>query len=198
VTRIRKLLAQESGYSLVELITVMAMMAVVLSGVTDLFVTGSNAELDMNRRYQAQQGARVALDRMRRDIHCSSAVVGPASSTTLVLTDPCSSTGTISWCTVAVSGTSWYTLYRSTSSTCDATKTDYADNLVDPSGNVFTFAQQSTSSLASVAIDLQVNLKPAMTQSTYVLDDTVVLRNSTRTCVVAVPPSVIGSPSPPC
>jgi type II secretory pathway pseudopilin PulG len=197
VIRLRQLAIQESGYSLIEMLLVMIMMTIVLAGITDLFVTGSNAELDMNRRYQAQQGARVALDRMRRDIHCSSTVVGPASSTTLVLTDPCASTGTISWCSVSVSGTSWYTLYRSTSATCNSTNTTYAENLVNSSGNVFTFTQQSTSSLASVLVDLRVNLKPTMTQSTYELSDTIVLRNSTRTCLVASG-SVIGSPSPPC
>src|SRR5439155_12200961 len=103
----------ESGYSLVELLTSMAILSVVITGITTLFVQGSNAEIAMNRRYQAQQQARVAMDKLRRDAHCSSKVVKPNSSTMLILSDPCVTGGSVSWCTIA-SG-SFYTLYRSTS-----------------------------------------------------------------------------------
>ena len=178
----------------------MAILSVVLGGLTQLFVSGSNAEIDMNRRFQAQQAARVAMDRLRRDIHCSSSAVPPTSSTLLVLVDPCQAVGYVSWCTVSTvgpGGATWYTLYRKLAATCDNTGTDYADSLVNASGNVFTYAQQSTSSLASVAVDIQVNLKPSMPQSTYKLGDTIVLRNSSRTCVVASP-TTFASPNPPC
>jgi len=53
--RIRSRLGAERGYSLVELLTVMAIMGVVMTGVTALLVQGSNAEVDMNGRFQAQQ-----------------------------------------------------------------------------------------------------------------------------------------------
>ena len=49
----------------------MIIMSVVLTGLTTLFVQGSNAELDMNRRFEAQQDSRVALDKIRREIHCA-------------------------------------------------------------------------------------------------------------------------------
>jgi len=205
VRRVLRLLRQERGYSLVELLTVMVIMSVVLGGLTQLFVSGSNAEVDMNRRFQAQQAARVAMDRLRRDIHCSSAAVPPtatppAASTVLTLTDPCVSGGYVSWCTVSSvgpGGATWYSLYRKLAATCDNTGSDYADSLVNPSGNVFTYAQQSTSSLSSVAVDVQVNLKPSLAQSTYKLDDTIVLRNSSRTCVTSSP-TTFASPNPPC
>ena len=200
MSRLRKLLLEERGYSLIELLTVMLILSTVLGALTQLFVTGSNAEVDMNRRFQAQENARVAMDRLRRDIHCSSAVVKPTSSTLLVLTDPCASGGYVSWCSVSKTGpagSTWYSLYRKLASTCDNAGTDYADSLVNPSGNAFTFTQQSPSSLATVAVDIQVNLKPSMTQSTYKLDDSIVLRNSSRTCVVDSA-TTIASPSPPC
>ena len=140
--RVLRLLRQERGYSLVELLTVMVIMSVVLGGLTQLFVSGSNAEVDMNRRFQAQQAARVAMDRLRRDIHCSSAAVPPtatppAASTVLTLTDPCVSGGYVSWCTVSSvgpGGATWYSLYRKLAATCDNTGSDYADSLVNPSG----------------------------------------------------------------
>ena len=61
----------ERGFSLMEMITVMAIMSVVLTGLVSLFVQGSNSQIDLNRRFEAQQTARLALDRMRREIHCS-------------------------------------------------------------------------------------------------------------------------------
>ena len=70
---IRRRLGAESGYSAVEMVTVMAIMGIVMGGLTTLFVQGSNAELDMNRRFAAQQEARLSLDKIRREIHCSSA-----------------------------------------------------------------------------------------------------------------------------
>ena len=48
----------EGGYSLVEMLTVLSIMSVVLTGLVALFVQGSNAQLDTNRRFQAQQDAR--------------------------------------------------------------------------------------------------------------------------------------------
>ena len=87
-TRARQAIARERGYSLVEMLTVMAILAVVMTGLTTLFVQGSNAEVDMNTRFQAQQGARLALDRMRRDLHCGSAATS-SSSTSVTITAPC-------------------------------------------------------------------------------------------------------------
>src|SRR5918999_776283 len=64
----------EEGYTLVELIAVMAILLTVLTALTALFASGAKAELDANRRFEAQQEARLAVDRMRREIHCASAV----------------------------------------------------------------------------------------------------------------------------
>jgi type II secretory pathway pseudopilin PulG len=172
----------------------MSILSVVITGITTLFVQGSNAEVDMNRRYQAQQQARVAMDKLRRDAHCASAVVKPNSSTMLILNDPCVTGGSVSWCTIA-SG-SFFKLYRSTTATCDAsTGVLYADSIVTPSGGVFAYVQQSTLSLAKVSVDMTVNLKPSMAMENYELKDDMVLRNSTRTCVVGTA-SLINSPAP--
>jgi prepilin-type N-terminal cleavage/methylation domain-containing protein len=181
VRRVVRRLSSESGYSLVELLTSMAILSVVIAGITTLFVTGSNAEVDMNRRFQAQQQARVAMDKLRRDAHCSSKAVKPTSTTLVVLNDLCQTGGWVSWCTVA-SG-SIYKLYRSATATCDASAITYAENIVNTSGAVFAYVQQSTDKLASLHVDLQVNLKPTMTQETYELTDDMVFRNSTRTCL---------------
>lgn len=193
-------LSDESGYSLVELLTVMVIMSFVLGGITTLFVQGSNAEIDMNRRFVAQQEARVAMDKLRRDAHCSSKAIKPTSTTFVLFNDPCQSGGTVSWCTVA-SG-SVYKLYRSITSTCNSSSTAYAENLVNAGGAVFTYVQQSTDKLANLHVDLQSNLKPTLTRETYKLVDDIVLRNGSRTCLTdsatdIVSPASVGPPACP-
>ena len=66
-----RLVRDERGYSMIELLTVMSIMGVVLGGLTTVFASGSKAELDMNRRFQAQSAGRVALDKLRKEIHCA-------------------------------------------------------------------------------------------------------------------------------
>ena len=68
--RLLRRLREERAYSLVELVTVMAIMSIVMTGITTVFVQGSNAELDMNNRFQAQTSVRLALDKLRQDVHC--------------------------------------------------------------------------------------------------------------------------------
>src|SRR5438105_4578163 len=100
------------------MLTVMVIMGVVLGGVTDVFVSGSKAQADQDRRFQAQLAGRLALDKIRRDIHCASDVTPYAtSSVTLKLPSGCG--GDVTWCTVAVSGYSnRYRLYRQTGTSC--------------------------------------------------------------------------------
>ena len=57
MTRLRRLvggLASERGYTLIELVQVSAILAVVVTGLTVLFVQATNAELQMNERFQAR------------------------------------------------------------------------------------------------------------------------------------------------
>jgi prepilin-type N-terminal cleavage/methylation domain-containing protein len=194
VTLLRRVLGGESGYSLVELLTVMLILGVVLGGLTTLFVRGSNGEVDMNRRFQAQEDSRVALDKIRREAHCAGAAY-PASATSVTLADPCVTSGTVTWCTQLITGTALYGLYRSTTSTCDNTNTVWMKSLT--SGSVFTYTAQSTSSLAKLHVDLIANPKPTMTVENYELTDDIVFRNSSRTCLTASP-TQYASPSPPC
>jgi prepilin-type N-terminal cleavage/methylation domain-containing protein len=174
----------ERGYSLVEMITVMAIMSGVFAAITTIFVSGSKAQADQDRRFQAQLSTRLALDKIRRDIHCASDVsptTGYArSSVTLTLPTGCG--GNVSWCAVAVTGyTNRYALYRQTGSSCSSSGIKIADYLTNTSGNVFTsFAHASgCSCLASLQVDFKVSVKRSTIDS-YELTDTIFLRNSTR------------------
>ena len=179
----------ERGYTLVEMLVVLVIFGTVMSALLALFVQGTNGELDMNKRFQAQQEARLSLDRLRRDVHCASAVaLGTASSSYVTLTVPCVAGQTVTWCTLG-SGQR-YGLYRVLGTTCtSATGPRWADHLT--TGAVFSQQVQSTSSLWKLHVDLPVNIAPAKSVAGYELVDDIVLRNSTRTCVT-------GSPSPPC
>jgi len=44
----------EAGYSLVEMLVVMVIMSIVFAAITDIFVAGSKASAEQDRRFQAQ------------------------------------------------------------------------------------------------------------------------------------------------
>lgn len=178
----------EAGYSLTELLVVMTIMGVVMTGLTTVFVAGSQAELDMNDRFQAQLNARVALDKLRRDIHCATSASPAGATDTIVLVMPAGCPGSggvqtsLAWCakpTVAgAPGT--FRLLRVPGGVCAPGQgIRFADSLTF--GTPFSYTAQSTSSLASIAVDLKVSIKGSATIGSYELTDTIFLRNSSRT-----------------
>jgi prepilin-type N-terminal cleavage/methylation domain-containing protein len=179
IARLRRRLGGEAGYSLVEMLTVMVIMGIVFSGITSIFVAGSKAQTDQDNRFQAQQAGRLAVDKIRKDIHCASDVT-PYAANAVTLKEPSSCGGDVSWCTVAVSGyTNRYRLYRQTGTSCGASGMMVADYLTN--ANAFpTFAHTSgCNCLASLRVDFVISLKRS-TLDAYELTDTVFLRNSTR------------------
>ena len=75
------------------MLVVLAILGVVLAGLTQLFVSATHAQSDQTQRGQAQQAARLALDKLRREIHCASTISTPsgypASSVTITLGSWC-------------------------------------------------------------------------------------------------------------
>jgi prepilin-type N-terminal cleavage/methylation domain-containing protein len=184
IERTRSRLRGEAGYSLVEMLTVMVIMSVVMAGITDIFVSGSKAQTDQDNRFQAQLSTRLALDKVRRDIHCASSIQGYTTSFATMKISSCSG-GDVSWCTAAVSGYSnRYALYRQLGTSCAAsTGTMYADYLT--TGTVFptdpaTAYTAGCNCLEALAVDLKASLKGSAVTDSYELADTIYLRNSTR------------------
>jgi type II secretory pathway pseudopilin PulG len=178
----------ETGFTLVELVVSMAILMTVMGGVTGVMVSGTNAQIDQNNRFQAQTEARLALDYFRREVHCASSAstANPAATVTLTLSATCpTAAGSTSatWCTVA-NGTGRYGLWRYSGSACSGTGRKVADYLT--TSTAFTYfipsgsAAGGTGKLASLQITLDVNLTPAKPERVYALQDTIVLRNSTR------------------
>ncbi len=186
---------------MIEMIVVMAILSIVLAGLTTIFVSGSNGELDLNRRYQAEQAARLALDRIRGDIHCASAAqaqtIGSYPGVKLAVGGCQPSTPTVSWCAVLVTSVPpRYQLWRSTATnnictSSDSTRSLIADYLTT-SSNVFTTATIPYQGLETVGVDFRVSVNPSAGHDVYELKDLIVARNSTRCATspgpCAVPP----------
>jgi prepilin-type N-terminal cleavage/methylation domain-containing protein len=203
-------LGGEGGYSLVEMLTVMAILGVVLGGVVALFTAGIKADSDQNQRFQAQQDTRLALDKLRKDVHPACTISTPAtyntwaSSVTLYYpTDSCASgTHSVTWCTAA-SG-SKFMLQRVVATSCTGSLVTIADSLT--SANVFAYippnshlvtsssvgmgtgasyilTQDSAFSAPRLHVDLTIN-RTGATHSYRLVDD-IALRNGPRTCGAA-------------
>jgi prepilin-type N-terminal cleavage/methylation domain-containing protein len=192
VDRVLRRLDGQAGFTVVEMLTVLLILGVVMGGLTSVFTSATNAEADMNHRFQAQQSARLALDKLRREVHCASSATPAGSSTSsVVLTLPTycktySGNTSVTWCTRSVA-TNRYALYRVNGAICTG-GVKWADYLTPTSTAtvcsgalcVFNFNAQSTSSLAKLHVDFPVNPKASRTAETYELIDDLVLRNSTR------------------
>ncbi|MFL5919150.1 MAG: PilW family protein [Gaiellaceae bacterium] len=180
IRRLRGRLGEEAGYSLVEMLVVLVIMSIVFTGITQIFVAGSKAQSDQERRFQAQLTSRIAMDKIRKDIHCSSDVT-PYATSGMTLKLPAGCGGDISWCTAAVSGyANRYRLYRQLGTSCAAgTGTMVADYLT--SANAFPAFTHTVGCkcLASLRVDFAVSNKGS-TVDAYELTDTIFLRNSTR------------------
>ncbi len=186
----------------------MALLLVVLTAITATFVSGTHAETNVQHRLQAQSDARLALTRMREDIHCALNVQSFAANAyggyTLSLTEEynqCavvdslagggSSIVYLAWCTIpdpAVAGT--FDLYRKNGS-CDSSGTLEAKGIVIPvsgiwpagqTGNIWPAAGAcQTGYLKTQPVDMAVNPDAVGSPNeSYELKDEIALRNSTR------------------
>lgn len=187
LSRCLQRLRNERGYTVFEMIMVLAILGIVVAGLTAVFVSASKAEIDMNKRFQAQQEARLALERLRREGHCAKA----APTVTVSRVDlrfgkycKAGATGdyTVTWCTSQVGTAMRYELRRvepalaATSPCAGGTKT--ADYLTI--GNVFGFVAQSTLSRAKLAVTFPVDVNTSDAVGAYRLRDDIVLRNTKR------------------
>ena len=72
-----RLLVRQGGFTLVELLVVMVCCSRSWPPLTGSYVSATIAQVDQTRRFDAQENARQALDRMRKDIHCAHGVTDP-------------------------------------------------------------------------------------------------------------------------
>jgi prepilin-type N-terminal cleavage/methylation domain-containing protein len=190
-------LASERGYSLSEMLVVLVIIGVVVGALTQLFVSASTAQVDMTRRFEAQQDMRLALDKLRREIHCAKevTVAPPTSSIVISLGSYCPTNTTgavvpVTWFTKDKNGALTnpasptanppYSLWRHCSSPCTAPDRKEADFLM--TGEVFAgYVAPAGGSLEKLSVYLPVDVKPADAKQRYILKDDIVLRNTPRT-----------------
>nr|MBA2383903.1 hypothetical protein [Actinomycetota bacterium] len=130
------------GVTISEMLVVLAILMIVLGGMTTLFVSASNSQGDQTNRTEAQRNARLALDALRREIRCASAASISSTSLTITLPGYCqkpptSSPAQFTWC--ATGGPASYALWRYASSSCSGTGRMRADLLT--SNAVFTYSR---------------------------------------------------------
>jgi hypothetical protein len=155
-----------------------------MGGMTALMVSGTRSQSDLNRRFEAQTEARLGLDRLRRDVHCSSGVspAGSSATVTLTMSSACPTSGgltSITWCTVA-NGTGRYGLWRYSGSACSGTGRKIADYLTTASAFSYTAPATGSYLRKTLGVTLAINLTPAKPERVYTLQDDLVLRNSVR------------------
>ena len=179
MNRVRRALRGRDGYTLIELLAVLTIFLIVVTSLTALFASGAKAELDANRRFQAQQSARVAFDQMRREIHCAGALTfTSASSVTITLPAGCPTAGGTQTTVVydtASAGTNRYKLRRKKGSAAAVPIADYLT-----SGSLFAYAAPSPTALGRLSVNMPVNVYPNEAWKTWRLVADIVLRNTTR------------------
>ena len=124
-------LNSEAGYTLIELLVVLSILGLVLAPLTSSFASAMQNQTSQTRREQNYANARLALQRMRLDVHCAGGVTSvdenAAGGFTLTLTEnhegqeawcsgvipPGDLSSGVQWCTVPYSGsTTRFVLYR--------------------------------------------------------------------------------------
>lgn len=182
MTRLRLTICEgdgEAGYSLTEMITALAILGIVLMGLTTMFHAGVRAETRANREYQAQQNARLALDRMRQELHCASAISAangtPVSTIAVTLPTVCRGSDTsVTYATTSVATGRWK-VTRTGNSGTPSTVADYLT-----ASTIFTYYVPASGTLGRLSVDIPVNLNPTDTSTEWRLRDDIVLRNTSR------------------
>jgi type II secretory pathway pseudopilin PulG len=170
----------ERGFMLVELIAVMAMLTLMLTGVISLYLSGVRATGNLTASFQAQTVLHVGLDRLRTDVHLACSETAQSTTSVTLSNPPCDGTNMITWCTQG-SG-SVYGLYRIAGSTCTG-GVKYSDFLT--SGSIFSYLAQNvtagSNALPRLHVDATVNATPAVGATGYRVVDDLVFRNGLRT-----------------
>jgi prepilin-type N-terminal cleavage/methylation domain-containing protein len=169
--------AGQAGYTMLELLMVLAILGTVTGAITTLFIQATNAEFEMNRRFQAQQTARVAIDKMRREVHCASVIspTGTSSSITVTLPAQCPTSGgsqvDVTYDMQQIVAGQRYKLRRNSVVLADYSTLQNAFNYTAPVADV---------SLGKLTVTLPINTKPTETNKQWKLVADMVLRNTTR------------------
>lgn len=185
VAALRRRLAAQGGYTLTEMLVVLAILGTVIGALAGVFTSALKAEVDMNQRFQAQQSARLALGKIRRELHCAQQTfVQPSGAAATIVSAVSAKTaycrpGQATWCVLAVAGPpARYALFRKAGATCDSAGVKMADFLTSIAA--FQLAPAVAGSRGRVLVDLKVDIDPATPAHRYRLYDEITMRGSAR------------------
>ena len=140
-------------------------MSVVITSLTTVFVQASNSETDMNSRFQAQLTARLALDKMRREVHCARVRRprdrrgDPRDARPPGLVPDRAAARRRTSAGARSAGTNRYGLYSDGRVSCDARA---SGGPTDPTqSSIFQVQTASTVSLAKLRVDFPIDVKTA-------------------------------------
>ena len=196
--RLSARLGREDGFTLVEMLSVMVLLGILLSPIVTSLVATMSAQARQASAVTAQEQARLALERMRLDIHCAHSVGAPLANSsggsTIILNETNASglaeclgllaqnASSVQWCTVPYPASrTRYRLFRED------------DPSVECSGSLSTFQvdylRQSSvwatpgctgGAVPTVSVALSIAVSPGTTAAaSYDLDDQIALRNAT-------------------
>lgn len=180
ISRLRKRLGHEGGFTLIEMLVVMSILSLVLGAIVVIFVSGIRAQKDATDRLVAQQEARIAVDRLRREVHCARTVTLSTTGDHQVTldfpqvngADVCGFGNSVIWKTQAVAGFSdRFQLLRN-----DIPVADY----LTQGDNIFAPTPPSATALGGLSVTLPVNPQPAENRIGWNLESQIILRNSQR------------------
>ena len=178
--RTRAHVAADHGVSIIELLVTMVIMIVVVTALTSVIVEASKAQVRTSRTTQAQDQGRLALDKLRRELHCANSVSVVNASGTAVsagtsgnqiritlggycpsngLTTNAATTVYVTWCTSAsTKKTGDYALWRRSSTSsqpaCAASGLSWADYLTTAT----PFCQASTTAACGGVLKTALSL----------------------------------------
>jgi prepilin-type N-terminal cleavage/methylation domain-containing protein len=202
MNRIRRRLASDGGFTLIELLITLTLMGIVMGGITTSFASAFAHETRAIAEATNQEHARLALNRLRMDIHCAYQANGATPNDTgdggftFVLAEIVHSSGEqacprlglapgsswVAWCTIRVgSDNSRYKLYRENVQQCDGVGSTFmVDYITRP--DIWDTRENCAPSgwQQYVGVNLVTNLQPSMKTHEYALHDSISLRNSER------------------
>ena len=124
----RRFVHEESGFTLVELIIASALTIVVMTALSNLFVSGMRAGSTASWQLTSQSGVRLAFDRLEYEARCAQTATRAASGADVTLYLPPSpacahAQGTYTWCVSSGS------LIRYVGSSCSGTSQTFVKNV---------------------------------------------------------------------
>lgn len=175
-----RLLREESGFTLVELVIAMIVTVILMAGLSNVFVSGLRTSSTTNAMLASQTSVKVALERLELETRCAQSATLAAGGADVTLTFPstyscpANANGTITTITWCVTGGS---LVRyADSSSCSGSAETFASDVT--SATPFSCVMGGDHPLLEVALDVNAGTNAGTAASGT---DSIAMRNADST-----------------